>query len=690
MPVAVLRFFCQGGQTSGTVVTGHVPCQYYDATGGPVVVSLIIILGAAAAGVGWYLWRLANRIAQQDRRIAALTRRVWALEENSTPAAVAPEDEMQHTPAVAPAPRPADFPRVTRSDRAEDWETRVGANWLNRLGAAVLVIGFALFFGYSLTQFGAWGKVLIGIAAGISLLTAGISLARNDLYRTYAYSLMGAGWAVTFFTTYAAHAVPEARLIESSFAGTAALVVVTALMIAHSIYYRSESATALACLLGITGLNVSPLTSASVVATLLLALSLTGISYRFGWIRLPLLGVALTYLAFLFRYGIADMSGSSMKIAQAILWTYWITFEGYDLLTLRRTPGSRSVFLLNACGFAGALSLLQWKVNSGDWSIFFGLASLAYLASSILRARMTASGESGGYEFAAIASSLLMARALVERFTGVAFTMAMLVEGELVFLTGAWLGSRWIRRTGEAVLLLACLQLIFADFLGGTPARKWTPTAALMTGGLWINRRLAPGTWYLTLAGALVALVTIQAEVTRLWIAPLWAAGGVLAIVFGKAEIPWLGAAALAVSVTRAVIVNSDRDVLTTAIVVAAAYAGQFLWSSSQQWVRMALSALGTTLLTLLISERVQGRLLTMCLGAEGAVLLSAGFLLRERVLRLSGLGLFLFCIGKLFVHDLRELDTLSRILSFLVLGVVLMAASWVYTRYRDKVRRLL
>ena len=57
---------------------------------------------------------------------------------------------------------------------------------------------------------------------------------------------------------------------------------------------------------------------------------------------------------------------------------------------------------------------------------------------------------------------------------------------------------------------------------------------------------------------------------------------------------------------------------------------------------------------------------------------------------RLSGLALFLICIGKLFLHDLRELDTLSRILSFLVLGVVMMAASWVYTRYREKLRRLL
>jgi hypothetical protein len=32
----------------------------------------------------------------------------------------------------------------------------------------------------------------------------------------------------------------------------------------------------------------------------------------------------------------------------------------------------------------------------------------------------------------------------------------------------------------------------------------------------------------------------------------------------------------------------------------------------------------------------------------------------------------------------------LSRILSFLVLGLMLLGASWLYTRYRDKLTRLL
>ncbi len=79
-----------------------------------------------------------------------------------------------------------------------------------------------------------------------------------------------------------------------------------------------------------------------------------------------------------------------------------------------------------------------------------------------------------------------------------------------------------------------------------------------------------------------------------------------------------------------------------------------------------------------------------MAWGAEGLVLLAVGFPLRDRTLRLSGLTLFMVCILKLFVYDLRNLETLYRILSFIVLGVILVGVSWAYTRFRDHVKRYL
>jgi uncharacterized membrane protein len=74
----------------------------------------------------------------------------------------------------------------------------------------------------------------------------------------------------------------------------------------------------------------------------------------------------------------------------------------------------------------------------------------------------------------------------------------------------------------------------------------------------------------------------------------------------------------------------------------------------------------------------------------EGIGLLVFGFPARERTLRLVGLALLLGCIGKVFVYDLRNLETMYRILSFVGLGATLIFVSFIYTRFKDQLRRYL
>lgn len=129
--------------------------------------------------------------------------------------------------------------------------------------------------------------------------------------------------------------------------------------------------------------------------------------------------------------------------------------------------------------------------------------------------------------------------------------------------------------------------------------------------------------------------------------------------------------------------------IATGAFVIACFFVAQLLIPQPRRG-RMYYSLLATVLLTILLFHEVSGSFLTMAWGAEGLLLLAAGFPLRDRTLRLSGLTLFMVCILKLFVYDLRNLETLYRILSFIVLGVILVGVSWVYTRFRDRVKRYL
>lgn len=52
--------------------------------------------------------------------------------------------------------------------------------------------------------------------------------------------------------------------------------------------------------------------------------------------------------------------------------------------------------------------------------------------------------------------------------------------------------------------------------------------------------------------------------------------------------------------------------------------------------------------------------------------------------LRYAGLTLFAIVIGKVFFRDLAELDQFYRIIAFIVLGVVVLAGSFLYLKYRE------
>lgn len=66
------------------------------------------------------------------------------------------------------------------------------------------------------------------------------------------------------------------------------------------------------------------------------------------------------------------------------------------------------------------------------------------------------------------------------------------------------------------------------------------------------------------------------------------------------------------------------------------------------------------------------------------------GWFARERVYRMSGLALLGLALVKIAVLDVWRLDLLARIISFMVLGVVLLVMGFVYTKFQNKIRQWL
>ena len=82
--------------------------------------------------------------------------------------------------------------------------------------------------------------------------------------------------------------------------------------------------------------------------------------------------------------------------------------------------------------------------------------------------------------------------------------------------------------------------------------------------------------------------------------------------------------------------------------------------------------------------------LLTVSWAALAAALFAVGFALRERMHRWLGLGILACAVGRVFLSDVWKLEQIYRILSFIALGVVLLALGFIYNKYQDKIRQWL
>ena len=66
-------------------------------------------------------------------------------------------------------------------------------------------------------------------------------------------------------------------------------------------------------------------------------------------------------------------------------------------------------------------------------------------------------------------------------------------------------------------------------------------------------------------------------------------------------------------------------------------------------------------------------------------VAMGVGLQRQQGALRFGAIGLFALTVAKVFLVDLGRLDAGYRVLSFVVLGGLLILASFLYTRYRER-----
>jgi hypothetical protein len=403
-----------------------------------------------------------------------------------------------------------------------------------------------------------------------------------------------------------------------------------------------------------------------------------------------------------------------------LLGTLLFEFGNARKLKEFRQQGYASLF----CGSLGALTYIS-EAKGNPWiplALSTGLTYLAALRVGLLENRDQQAGrdvrewvfaEWCASALTALSATVLMVKHISDDNIGVALWGLALVLLELG-LQRLPTRLRFFAHPVAAMAFIATLGHAPNNPVKPAPPHIWLPffgaaaAAMIMSGRISIASqelvtRVERGVARNLLSGAglLFALIAFWVAVPDEFVPAAWAVLAIAVLFAGNAldVLAWrLEAHAIAVfagfsAFAMAIPEGHAHRLLAVALLIAA-YAALRVLSlpreGFEQSAPLVHEGAAGILAAALIYQEVSGGMLTIGWGAEALALLGLGFVFRERPLRLEGLGLFLVCVLKLFLYDLRNLETPYRILSFIALGLILLGVSWVYTRFREQLQKLL
>lgn len=460
---------------------------------------------------------------------------------------VAPHAAPTQPPAAIPQRPVSAAPEKVNAPSAKarlfSLEERLGADWLNKIGVAILVIGLAFFLAYKLQTWGPGGKVLCGVAVSVALLGGGVWLERKPAWRVFARGGIGGGWALAYFTTFAMYHVQAARIVDSLPLDLLLMLLVAAGMVGHSLLYRSQAVTSLAFLLGFATLLTSHIEEPnqtvvfSLAASAILAIALVIVTTIRHYAVLELCGLIAVYLShFVWLKEVLPPDHAAFNefwSSTVLILLYWLIFR---LAYVVRTPLDRReedlasvAAILNS---GGVLGLLKFQSAHPEWAFW---ALLAIGAIEMALAYWAKSKRRQAFVVLSTIAVVLLVSSVPFRFHGVSWSVLWLVQAQLLAIAGLRLGEPMFRRlgllvgviTGGVLTLHDVMPLAVERLMASDPNRHWSLAAGLALAAIlyWTHAELYPRRWpeieanrMDRLALKLLSWMGLGAAATCLWV----------------------------------------------------------------------------------------------------------------------------------------------------------------------------
>jgi uncharacterized membrane protein len=611
---------------------------------------------------------LRQQVAELSARIASLEAAVAGLRAaHADPTASVPVPSGNAVPPPPPRGRAAS---TAGAKPASSLESRIGAQFLNRIGILAVLIGMAWFLklAFDRNWIGPGVRIWIGLACAAALVLWSERFRRRG-FSAFSYSLKGLGTSIAYLSLWAASSVFHLAPTGLIF------LAMTAVTTFNAALARRQNSELLAIYALAGGLATPALLAmghdSALVLFSYLALLNGGTLLLLAlhpWMRLAwaaLLGTAVYYIGWTVSQGDA----SRLLVTGCFLGLFFAVFAAVPFLILRQAnlaDGVSPVVFPIADG-AAAPFLIVRKANVADplFPVLFPIANgaatflgLMVLFSAIdqrpVRPWVTVALAVCCLSIAAaLRAPAAVAMARTYLGLGVFFvTVAVSIEFHGYMETLCWLGEALVlvalakhgshvamRVFGTALVTLSAFSLLL-DWIASTPQ----PVAVVA------NMHFAT-----SLIGA-----GVFAAVTYLSLGEL-SAHPSPARAFGS----WTylaGFASVAFSLTLLVAVSLE---IHHYWYCGAPFSRDFCGGYGQRERRDIAAGFSYSAWCMLY----------------GSALMTAGFLRRSAFLRWQALVLLAFSIGMVFLNGVSHESQGYRVLSFLFLGVLLLAVSFAYQR---------
>src|SRR4051812_37509094 len=555
--------------------------------------------------------------------------------------------ERRATPTPPPPPMPHIPPRPSMAaptfaqmgqGSSESLEGTIGKLWLNRIGIVAILIGVAYFLKYAFDSgwIGPGGRVAIGLIAGIAVVVWSESFRRKGS-AAFSYSLKAVGIGILYLSLWAAS--QYFHLIPSSVAFVA-MILVTASTITLALTQDAEILAVYAMIGGFsTPAMVSTGENHEIILfsyVLLLDLAILAMVAFKPWRRIvwgAMLGTAVMYIGWGAQYYDSSERGGAGFFASAFFSVFALITLVTPLTHSRWHRGMSITLTLLPLVNGGAYFLALYAMYDSEtvtltWYAL-ALAALYLLLSSQFKRRV-------GSDPDVVKTVNLLHVAVAIAFITVAIplkldahwiTIGWLIESAVLLFVAVKSEAHFLRIFAGCTLALGICRLLFIDNFN------------VQT--LVFNARFA------TFLVAITILAGIVAAGER----------------YGsEREMPFVKLAGIALNVLALVALTREADDYFSRQITAV-YQHRNMYETTRQL------------------EIARDFSFSAIWIVYGAALMLAGFWKRSAFIRWQAMVLLAVTIGKVFLYDSRELQQIYRILSFIALGVMLMAISYAYHR---------